>query len=83
MKRILCLLLTLSLSLLCACGKKDAAEQTPAPASTPAPQLTIPQTGDTFPVALLVVVVFGSIAAIGVLTYKRRKSEADTEEDDQ
>ena len=26
---------------------------------------------------------FGSIAAIGVLTYKRRKSEADTEEDDQ
>jgi len=27
--------------------------------------------------------VFGSIAAIGVLTYKRRKSEADTEEDDQ
>ena len=57
--------------------------QTPAPTSTPAPQLTIPQTGDTFPVALLVVVVFGSIAAIGVLTYKRRKSEADTEEDDQ
>lgn len=42
-----------------------------------------PQTGDTFPVALLVVVVFGSIAAIGVLTYKRRKSEADIEEDDQ
>jgi hypothetical protein len=34
-------------------------------------------------VALLVVVVFGSIAAIGVLAYKRRKSEADTEEDDQ
>ena len=57
--------------------------QTPTPTSTPAPQLTIPQTGDTFPVALLVVVVFGSIVAIGVLTYKRRKSEVDTEEDDQ
>ena len=55
----------------------------PTPVQTPAPQLTIPQTGDTFPVALLVVVVFGSIAAIGVLTYKCRKSEADTEEDDQ
>ena len=57
--------------------------QTPAPTSTPAPQLTIPQTGDTFPMTLLVIVVFGSIVAIGVLTYKRRKAEVDTEEDDQ
>ena len=57
--------------------------QTPAPTSTPAPQLAIPKTGDTFPMVLLVVAVFGSIVAIGVLTYKRRKSEADTEEDDQ
>ena len=53
------------------------------PTTAPVATATIPQTGDTFPMTLLLVVVFGSIAAIGVLTYKRHKSETDSEEDNQ
>ena len=58
----------------------------PTPASTPTvtpvPQTTIPQTGDIFPFAALVVVMFASVAGIGVLVYKRRKAaDKDNNED--
>ena len=50
----------------------------PAPANTPTvtptPQTMIPQTGDIFPFAALVVAMFASVAGIGVLVYKRRKA---------
>ena len=67
-----------------------SATPAPTPASTPAstptatqtPQTTIPQTGDIFPFVALVVVMFASVAGIGVLVYKRRKAtDKDNNED--
>ena len=60
--------------------------QAPAPASTPTatptPQATIPQTGDLFPLAVLAVVMFASVAGIGVLLYKRRMASGKDDDED-
>ena len=57
---------------------------TPAstPTATPSPQTTIPQTGDVFPFAVLAVVMFASVAGIGVLVYKRRKAAGKNDDED-
>ena len=52
------------------------------PTATPSPQTTIPQTGDVFPFAVLAVVMFASVAGIGVLVYKRRKAAGKNDDED-
>ena len=58
----------------------------PAPANTPTvtptPQTMIPQTGDIFPFAALVVAMFASVAGIGVLVYRRRKAAGKNDDED-
>ena len=51
------------------------------PAPTPAPQPIIPQTGDTFPLGLLLTVAGISLAGLAVLIFKCVHSKAVTERD--
>lgn len=51
------------------------------PAPTPAPQPIIPQTGDTFPLGLLLTVAGISLAGLAVLIFKCVHSKAVTEHD--
>ena len=61
----------------------ETPQSTPSttPAPTPAPQPIIPQTGDTFPLGLLLTVAGISLAGLAVLIFKCVHSKAVTERD--
>ena len=63
----------------------ETSQPTPSttPAPTPAPQPIIPQTGDTFPLGLLLTVAGISLAGLAVLIFKCVHSKSVAEHDDE